>query len=65
MAITSTFLSSKEFSKLMLKGKEQEFLTPEEINDAIPASVIEPAEIDSILAKIEEAKILVRFQEED
>jgi RNA polymerase primary sigma factor len=41
MSVASAFLSAKEFSKLLLKGKEQGFLTPEEINDAIPASIVD------------------------
>ena len=38
MSLISTFLNSKEFSKLLIKGKDQAFLTPEDINDAIPAN---------------------------
>jgi RNA polymerase primary sigma factor len=60
MSVVAVFLNSKEFSKLLLKGKDQTFLTPEEINDAIPASIIDPASIDEVVEKILEAKIQVK-----
>ncbi|MCT4643178.1 MAG: RNA polymerase sigma factor RpoD [Bacteriovoracaceae bacterium] len=53
MSIVSAFLNSKDFSKLLLKGKEQGFLTPEEINDALPTSVVDAAEIDFLLEKLD------------
>ncbi len=59
MSIASAFLSSKEFSKLILKGKDQGFLTPEEINDGISASVVEYQDIDMILEKLEEMNITI------
>ena len=59
MSIASAFLSSKEFSKLILKGKDQGFLTPEEINDGISASLVEYHHIDLILLKLEEMKITI------
>ncbi len=59
MSIASAFLSAKEFSKLILKGKDQGFLTPEEINDGIPASIVEPTDLDMILAKLEEMNITI------
>jgi RNA polymerase primary sigma factor len=59
MSIASAFLSAKEFSKLLLKGKEQGFLTPEEINDAIPASIVDYHDIDAILIKLEEMNITI------
>lgn len=51
------FLNSRHFSKLLLKGKEQSFLTPEEINDAIPVSIVNPDTVDEILKKLEMANI--------
>lgn len=57
MSIVSVFINSKEFSKLLIKGKDQAFLTPEEINDAIPASIVEPEALDEIMLKIQEARI--------
>ena len=39
MSVVGAFINSKEFSKLLIKGKDQNYLTPEEINDAIPASI--------------------------
>ena len=65
MSVVSAFLSAKEFSKLLLRGKEQGFLTPEEINDAIPASIVEYADIDQILVKLEEMNITINKVDED
>jgi len=58
------FLNSREFGKLLSKGKEQNFITPEEMNDAIPASIIDPSSIDIIMKKLLENKIEVQLQEE-
>lgn len=67
MSVVTAFINSRDFSKLLIKGKDQSFLTPEEINDAIPASLVAPEDIDQILAKIVEARIEVENQtiEED
>ena len=61
----SNFIESKEMAKLILKGKEQNFLTPEEINDSIPAQIIEPQEIDYILSKLEDSRITIQFLESE
>ena len=68
MSIVSVFINSKDFSKLLIKGKDQQFLTPEEINDAIPASIVEPEALDEIMLKIQEARIDIQnevSEEED
>lgn len=65
MSVVVAFLNSREFSRLVMKGKDQTFLTPEEINDAIPANIVDPASIDQIMDKIEEARILVKSPEID
>jgi RNA polymerase primary sigma factor len=52
MSLLETFLNSKEFAKLLAKGRDQSFLTPDEINDAIPANIVLADQIDSILEKI-------------
>lgn len=67
MSVVTAFINSRDFSKLLIKGKDQSFLTPEEINDAIPASLVASEDIDQILAKIVEARIEVENQaiEED
>ncbi|OUR98767.1 RNA polymerase sigma factor RpoD [Halobacteriovorax marinus] len=62
MSIVSVFINSKEFSKLIIKGKDQASLTPEEINDAIPASIVEPEALDEIMLKIQEARIDIADQ---
>jgi len=60
MSVVVAFLNSREFSRLVMKGKDQQFLTPEEINDAIPANIVDPASIDLIMEKVEEARIQVK-----
>ncbi len=57
MSNLDSFLTSKEFSKLILKGKDQTYLSPEEINDFLPAEIVEVKDIDKILEKISENKI--------
>ena len=65
MSVLGAFINSKEFSKLLIKGKDQNFLTPEEINDAVPASIVEAQAIDDILATISEAKIEIQANENE
>ena len=68
MSVVGAFINSKEFSKLLVKGKDQNYLTPEEINDAIPASIVEALAIDEIMTTIYEAKIEIHadeFEEEE
>ena len=62
MSLVEEFLNSKTFSKLLLKGKDQKFLTPEEINDAIPVSMVNQIEIDAIMGKIKEARVEIKAQ---
>ena len=57
MSVASVFINSKNFSKLLVKGKDQNFLTAEEINDAIPASIVDPETLDEIMNKIFASKI--------
>ena len=63
MSVVGAFINSKDFSKLLIKGKDQSYLTPEEINDAIPASIIDPLMIDEIMNTIQEARIDIQNQE--
>ena len=65
MSVISAFLNSKDFSKLMLKGKEQGFLTPEEINDAVPAGIVDYQELDALLFKLEDLNININKVMED
>jgi RNA polymerase primary sigma factor len=65
MSVVVAFLNSREFSRLVMKGKDQTYLTPEEINDAIPANIVDPGSLDQIMDKIEEARILVKSPEVD
>ena len=63
MLNTQEFLKSKPFSKLMLRGKDQGYLTPEQINDALPASIVEPDFIDSIIYHIQKENIDLQTEE--
>ena len=65
MSVVIAFLNSREFSRLVMKGKDQQFLTPEEINDAIPANIVDPHSIDVIMEKIDEARIQVKTPDVD
>ena len=65
MSVITAFLNSKEFSKMILKGKEQGHLVPDEINDFIPASIVDYKDIDMILIKLEEMNISVNKPESE
>ena len=52
MSLVDSLLSSKAFEKLIGKGKEQNFLTPDEINDAIPANIVDAPTIDAIMLRL-------------
>ena len=60
MSVVSAFLNSKNFSKLIIKGKDQGFISPEEINDAIPAGIVDAESIDEVIQKIMEAQLEVQ-----
>lgn len=55
--VVASFLNSKEFSRLLVKGKDQSFITAEEINDALPAGIVLASDIDEIMNRIIELKI--------
>lgn len=63
MSEAVAFINSKEFSKLLIKGKDQTFLTPEEIHDAVPASIVLAADLDAIMEKIINAKVEIQNPE--
>lgn len=60
MSVVAAFLNSKSFSKLIIKGKDQGYISPEEINDAIPASIVDAESIDEVIEKIMEAQIEIQ-----
>ena len=64
MSEMNGFIKQKGLAKLIAKGKDQGFLTPEQINDAIPASIVGPESIDKIIKKILSEKIELRPLEE-
>jgi RNA polymerase primary sigma factor len=64
-AVVQNFLDSKEFTRLLAKGKDITFLTPEEINDALPASIMTANEIDAVIYRILDAKIDIQGEEGD
>ncbi|MBT6325976.1 MAG: sigma-70 family RNA polymerase sigma factor, partial [Bdellovibrionales bacterium] len=51
------FLKSKKFTKLINVGIERTTLTPEEINDAMPASIVKAEEIDQIILHLVSSQI--------
>ncbi len=51
------FLNSKEFNRLLIKGKDQSFITAEEINDALPAGIVLSDDVDEVMNRILELKI--------
>jgi RNA polymerase primary sigma factor len=65
MSIFQSFLQSKDFSKLLEKGRDQSYLTPDDINDALPASIVAMEELDVIMAKVYDAGIEVQTQVEE
>jgi RNA polymerase primary sigma factor len=65
MSLVEAYFNSKEFTKLISKGLEYNSLTPEEINDAIPASIVDSESLDLILARIFETKIDLKIPEEE
>lgn len=65
MSLVDSLLSSKAFEKLIGKGKEQNFLTPDEINDAIPANIVDAATIDAIMVRLKTFAIPVAFEAEE
>lgn len=60
MSKLAAFFDSKDFAKMLAKGKEQTFLSPEDINDAIPAKMVDTLIIDEILMKLDEADIEIK-----
>ena len=62
MSVVAAFLNSKAFSKLLIKGKDQDSLTPEEINEVIPAGIVDPESLDDIINKILEVRIDIKDQ---
>ncbi|MFI5392014.1 MAG: RNA polymerase sigma factor region1.1 domain-containing protein, partial [Bacteriovoracales bacterium] len=65
MSIVDSLLNSKAFEKLISKGKEQNFLTPEEINDAIPANIVDAKIIDDIMNRLKIFAIPVAVEAEE
>lgn len=50
---------SDEFKELLRKGKEQGFLTIEEINDHLPDEIVDPDQVENIYTKLNEMGIAV------
>ncbi|MBC7539621.1 MAG: RNA polymerase sigma factor RpoD [Bacteriovorax sp.] len=55
--VITTFLNSKEFSRLLVKGRDQSSVTAEEINDAMPAGIVLASDIDEVMNRFIELKI--------
>ena len=65
MSAVREFIESKPFLKLVCKGKEQNHLTPEDINDVIPISIVDEKAIDQIMLTFVEMNIKVQEHETD
>jgi RNA polymerase primary sigma factor len=65
MSVVVAFLNSKEFSRLLMKGKDQTFLTAEEINDSLPPSIVDNMSLDMVMEKIDEARIQIKLPEQE
>jgi RNA polymerase primary sigma factor len=61
-SVVNQFLNSKEFNRLLTKGKDQAFITAEEINDALPAGIVLASDVDEVMGRILELKIDVMDQ---
>jgi RNA polymerase primary sigma factor len=55
--VITTFLNSKEFNRLLVKGRDQSSVTAEEINDAMPAGIVLASDIDEVMNRFIELKI--------
>ena len=65
MSAVQEFIDSKQFLKLVQKAREQSHLTPEDINDAIPISILDAKCIDDIITTIIKMKISIQEYEKD
>ena len=65
MSAVQEFVHSKQFLKLIQKGREQNHLTPEDINDAIPISIVSTKAVDDIITTIVNMKIGIQEYEKD
>lgn len=63
MSILDAYLNSRDFSKLIVKGKDQNYLSVEQINDSIPVNIVHPDLVDAILTQIQTAKIEIRTED--
>jgi len=61
--VLNLFFNSKEFRKLIHKGKDQTFITPEELNDCLPAEIVAADDIDHVLFKLQELRIDISVEE--
>lgn len=61
-AIVQAFFNSKEFARLIQKGKDQNFISAEDVNDAIPASIVASHDLDLIIDRIMDFKIDIQDQ---
>lgn len=59
------FFDSKEFERLTAKGRDQRYLSPEDINDALPPSFVDIASIDALMERLKKLQIDVHSGEEE
>jgi RNA polymerase primary sigma factor len=65
MSSLVAYFQSKDFDRLMAKGKDQGNLTPDDVNDSIPANIVEPTDIDKVLAVLAEQNIEIKIDAEN
>ena len=63
MSLLESFLESKKFNNLLVKGRDQSFLTPEDINDIIPAEIVDAESLDLILETLVRNKIDIQMED--
>ena len=61
----SVILKSKEVLKLIQKGKEHSSLTPDEVNDVLPASIVTPEDIDALMMLLMKNQIEIQAEESE
>ena len=61
----SVILKSKEVLKLIQKEKEHSSLTPDEVNDVLPASIVTPEDIDALMMLLMKNQIEIQAEESE
>ena len=65
MTMAKPEVEMKEVKRLIDRGKEKGFLTYEEVNDALPADLVSPDQLDNMLSMFEDLDIEIVDNEEE